>query len=124
MRKVVALLPCTWYVCTQTVPYSVCVVGFLRSPLQLGFSTHRKKRMRQIKKAQARGTHDPTTDDPFDLFVSQTDIRWCYYRDSHKILGQTFGMLVLQDFEAMTPNLLARTVETVEGGGLVTRSAR
>ncbi len=94
-------------------------MGFLRSPLQLGFSTHRKKRMRQIKKAQARGTHDPTTDDPFDLFVSQTDIRWCYYRDSHKILGQTFGMLVLQDFEAMTPNLLARTVETVEGGGLV-----
>lgn len=27
-------------------------------------------------------------------------------------------MLVLQDFEALTPNLLARTVETVEGGGL------
>lgn len=28
-------------------------------------------------------------------------------------------MLVLQDFEAMTPNLLARTIETVEGGGCV-----
>lgn len=28
-------------------------------------------------------------------------------------------MLVLQDFEALTPNLLARTVETVEGGGIV-----
>lgn len=28
-------------------------------------------------------------------------------------------MLVLQDFEALTPNLLARTIETVEGGGLV-----
>lgn len=26
---------------------------------------------------------------------------------------------VLQDFEALTPNLLARTVETVEGGGLI-----
>ena len=25
----------------------------------------------------------------------------------------------MQDFEALTPNLLARTVETVEGGGLV-----
>ena len=24
-----------------------------------------------------------------------------------------------QDFEAMSPNLLARTVETVEGGGIV-----
>jgi len=28
-------------------------------------------------------------------------------------------MCILQDFEAMTPNLLARTIETVEGGGLV-----
>jgi len=27
-------------------------------------------------------------------------------------------MCVLQDFEAITPNLLARTIETVEGGGL------
>lgn len=26
---------------------------------------------------------------------------------------------MLQDFEALTPNLLARTVETVEGGGLI-----
>jgi N-acetyltransferase 10 len=42
-----------------------------------------------------------------------------YYADSHKILGQTFGMLVLSDFEALTPNLLARTIETVQGGGLI-----
>ena len=27
--------------------------------------------------------------------------------------------LVCQDFEALTPNLLARTIETVEGGGVV-----
>lgn len=42
-----------------------------------------------------------------------------YYKDTHKILGQTFNMLILQDFEAITPNLLARTIETVEGGGIV-----
>ena len=35
------------------------------------------------------------------------------------MLGNTFGMLVLQDFEAVTPNVLARTIETVEAGGLV-----
>lgn len=35
------------------------------------------------------------------------------------ILGRTYGVCVLQDFEALTPNLLARTVETVEGGGLI-----
>lgn len=27
--------------------------------------------------------------------------------------------MAIQDFEAMTPNLLARTIETVEGGGLI-----
>ena len=26
---------------------------------------------------------------------------------------------VVQDFEALTPNLLARTIETVEGGGII-----
>ena len=35
------------------------------------------------------------------------------------MLGNTFGMLVLQDFESVTPNVLCRTIETVEGGGLV-----
>ncbi|VDN26404.1 unnamed protein product [Gongylonema pulchrum] len=57
--------------------------------------------------------------DPFDLFISSTHIRYCYYNETHKILGNTFGMLVLQDFEAITPNLLARTVETIEGGGVI-----
>ena len=85
----------------------------------LGFSTHRKKRMRQIKKMVQRGLYDPDKDDPFDLFVASTDIRWAYYRDSHKVLGHTYGMCVIQDFESLTPNLLARTVETVEGGGIV-----
>jgi N-acetyltransferase 10 len=86
---------------------------------ELGFSTHRKKRMNQIKRDKARGLHDPDVDDAFDLFISSTNIRWAYYKESESILGQTFGMCVLQDFEAITPNLLARTVETVEGGGIV-----
>ena len=34
-------------------------------------------------------------------------------------MRNTFGMLVLQDFEALRPNLLARTIETVQGGGMV-----
>ena len=80
-------------------------------------------------------------DDPFELFVSSTDIRYVYYKESHQIMGKTFGMCVLQvlcafhfrlacmklshhatslqDFEALTPNLLARTIETVQGGGII-----
>jgi len=86
---------------------------------ELGFSTHKQKRIRQIKKQQSRGMLDPSVDDPFELFIGSTDIRWCYYKDTQKILGTTWGMCVLQDFEALSPNMLARTVETVEGGGIV-----
>ncbi|XP_007885821.1 RNA cytidine acetyltransferase [Callorhinchus milii] len=86
---------------------------------ELGFSSHRKKRMRQLQKKIKSGTLDLKHDDPFELFVAATNIRYCYYNETHKILGNTFGMCILQDFEALTPNLLARTVETVEGGGIV-----
>jgi N-acetyltransferase 10 len=86
---------------------------------ELGFSSHRKKRMNQIKKEIARGTRQADEDDPFELFVSSTSIRYCYYKETDKILGNTYGMCILQDFEALTPNLLARTIETVEGGGIV-----
>lgn len=76
--------------------------------------------MREIKKKISRGLYDKDNENPFELFVSSTEIRWCYYKDSKNILGQTYGMLVLQDFESMTANLLCRTIETVEGGGIIT----
>jgi len=90
---------------------------------ELGFSTHRKKRIKKLKRDKARGLlsnggNDGTADN-FELFIGSTDINWCYYKDSHRVLGSTVGMLVLQDFEALTPNLMARTIETVRGGGLV-----
>ncbi|KAK1887566.1 RNA cytidine acetyltransferase [Dissostichus eleginoides] len=86
---------------------------------ELGFSSNRKKRMRHLQKKINTGTLNLNQDDPFELFIAATNIRYCYYNETHKILGNTYGMCVLQDFEALTPNLLARTVETVEGGGIV-----
>ncbi|KAJ3112824.1 N-acetyltransferase 10 [Phlyctochytrium bullatum] len=75
--------------------------------------------MNQIKKQIARGQREADAEDPFELFISSTSIRYTYYKETEKILGQTFGMCILQDFEALTPNIMARTIETVEGGGLV-----
>ncbi|KAK9949849.1 hypothetical protein M0R45_005360 [Rubus argutus] len=66
-----------------------------------------------------RGLLDPEKVDPFSLFVESSGLTYCLYKDSERILGNTFGMCILQDFEALTPNLLARTIETVEGGGLI-----
>lgn len=84
----------------------------------LGFSSHRMKRMKKLKRDKARGLTNPEADN-FELFVNSTDITYCYYRDSHRVLGTTVKMLILQDFEALTPNIMARTMETVAGGGLI-----
>lgn len=86
---------------------------------KLEISSHRRKRGKQIKKLSQRGLLDPEKVDPFLLFVETGGITYCMYKDSERILGNTFGMCILQDFEALTPNLLARTIETVEGGGLI-----
>ncbi|KAG8045079.1 hypothetical protein GUJ93_ZPchr0008g12481 [Zizania palustris] len=86
---------------------------------KLEISSHKKKRAKQIKKLMQRGLMDPEKADPFSLFLETSDITYCLYKDSERVLGNTFGMCILQDFEALTPNLLARTIETVEGGGLI-----
>jgi len=52
-------------------------------------------------------------------FPNLLNIRYCYYNEVNKILGNTFGMCILQDFRFLTPNILAKTIETVEGGGSV-----
>lgn len=52
--------------------------------------------MRQLQKKIKNGTLNIKQDDPFELFVAATNIRYCYYNETHKILGNTFGMCVLQ----------------------------
>ncbi|KAG2234354.1 GNAT acetyltransferase 2-domain-containing protein [Thamnidium elegans] len=86
---------------------------------ELGFTSHRKKRENKIKNDIKRGVRDVNKEDPFELFITVTNIRYAYYKETQNILGNTYGMVVLQDFEAITPNTLARTIETVEGGGMV-----
>lgn len=83
--------------------------------LTLFYFSHGRKR---AKKIQA-GKVNIEEADLFDVFRCSTTIHGKYYKDTHQILGRTYGVCVLQDFEAITPNLLARTVETVEGGGLI-----
>ena len=79
--------------------------------------------MKKLQREKARGllnnNNDDSNKDAFELFLQQNDIEWCYYKDSHRVLGTTCQLLVLQDFEALTPNLMARTMETVAGGGLI-----
>jgi tRNA(Met) C34 N-acetyltransferase TmcA len=53
--------------------------------------------MKQIHNKLKFGKLDTKdNDDPFELFVASTNIRYCYYNETHKVLGNTFGMLILQ----------------------------
>ncbi len=74
--------------------------------------------MREIQKLQKKGLYNANIDEPFELFTSSNEIRYCFYKETEKILGNTFSLLVLQDFESVTPNILCRTIETIEGGSL------
>ena len=85
----------------------------------LEISSNKKKRVKQVKKLEMKGQLDKEEVNQIELFMAGKDISYRYYKDTHKVLGQTFGMCVLQDFESITPNVLCRAMETVEGGGLI-----
>jgi N-acetyltransferase 10 len=61
----------------------------------LGFTSHRKKRENKIKKEIKRGIREVNSEDPFELFISLHDIRYVYYKETDKILGNTYGMVSL-----------------------------
>ena len=52
--------------------------------------------MKKLQKKISTGQMDVNEDDPFELFVASTNIRYSYYNETHKILGNTYGMCVLQ----------------------------
>ncbi|KAG1727820.1 GNAT acetyltransferase 2-domain-containing protein [Suillus lakei] len=58
----------------------------------LGFTAARKKREAKIKRDVKRGVREPNEQNPFEIFVTVTDIRYTYYKESHRILGNTYGM--------------------------------
>ena len=79
---------------------------------ELGFSNHSKKKMN-------KGVFEVNDENAFDLFISTADIKLCYYHDTQCILCNIYGMLILQHFEAITPNLLCRITETVHDGDII-----
>ena len=55
-------------------------------------------------------------DDADDVLLKWIKINspdYISYNESSKILGRTCDMLVLQDFESLTPNIMASCIETV-----------
>jgi N-acetyltransferase 10 len=51
--------------------------------------------MKQHQAMVKKGLRDPDSDDPFELFVAGTNIRYCYYKETQKILGNSNSMNIL-----------------------------
>jgi N-acetyltransferase 10 len=71
----------------------------------LGFTSHKKKREKKIKKEIRRGTREANSEDPFELFLSLHDIRYVFYKETEKILGNTFGMVCTLKREGLLMSL-------------------
>lgn len=59
----------------------------------LGFTSHRQKREAKIKKDIKRGIREVNEQDPFEAFISNQHIRYVYYKETEKILGNTASMM-------------------------------
>ncbi|KAH9411517.1 GNAT acetyltransferase 2 [Ordospora pajunii] len=71
-----------------------------------------------MKKQKNNYTTEDCDDDVFS-FIRSNEIDFVEYKESERILGRTVDMLILQDFEALSPNLIATSMETVRGGGAI-----
>ena len=56
--------------------------------------------MKQPQKEIKSGTLDLKKDDPFELFVSATNIRYCYYAETHKILVRSYLLFLTLLFKS------------------------
>lgn len=88
---------------------------------ELDLSNHQQKELNKSLKSQLKGNYNSNSNtiNPFSEFIRTSSIQRIKYDESYKVLGKTYGILILQDFQAITPNLLCRTIETVQGGGLI-----
>ena len=65
--------------------------------MKLSAGRHTKKRMKKLlKKRQSGAVSLSRDDDDFENFLLATRMRKCFYNETHNILGNTYGMCVLQ----------------------------
>ena len=54
--------------------------------------------MKKIEKKIKTGKVDINEDNPFELFIASTNIRYAYYHETHKILGSFYFYHILVGF--------------------------
>ena len=54
-----------------------------------------------------------------EKIFKSTNATNCLYKETEKVLGNTFSILLIQDFQCTTPNILCRAIECIMGGGAI-----
>ncbi|MEN2498603.1 MAG: N-acetyltransferase 10, partial [Marteilia pararefringens] len=57
--------------------------------------------------------------DLFQQFMNSNTVNQIFYKDCDSLLGSTCDICILQNFTSITPNNLAKIIETVSGGGSI-----
>ena len=87
----------------------------------IALSGYRQKQLTKLKHNRKIGIQKEITDEdtPQNLMLRHATIKFMYYKDTARALGQTYDILVLQEAAKVTPNILCHTIETVQGGGFI-----
>lgn len=87
----------------------------------IALSGYRQKQLTKLKHNRKLGIQKEITDEdtPQNLMLRHATIKFMYYKDTARALGQTYDILVLQEAAKVTPNILCHTIETIQGGGFI-----
>ena len=86
---------------------------------KLAFSSAQQKRSKELRSSLRQKLINEDEADLIDIFFKVNNLSYCKYDESHRVLGRSYDMVILQDFENLTPNIMAKTIETCRGPGIV-----
>lgn len=64
--------------------------------VRIKFFLRTKKQLKVLQKKINGGQLNFDKDDPMDLFLASNVVRYCHYNETQRVLGQTYGMCILQ----------------------------
>ena len=55
-----------------------------------------KKELKKLEKRLKTGKCDVSKENAYDIFLISTPIKYCSFNESQKVLGNTYGMCIIQ----------------------------
>lgn len=76
--------------------HSVIVILFDTTFVTTFFLRQSRKQLKKLEKNLKSGKCDISKENAFDVFMLSTAVKYCSFSDSRSVLGNTYGMCVIQ----------------------------